>query len=530
MKVAPDKCRMMSLLSKWQKNKLLSVLIGLGVLSAFYFFAWWFESDRIYHPALLVFLVLAIGYCAVQVFSGWYIFLQAEHIETSEPAAGLTVDVFVPTYDEPLWVVERTLTAVLAMHYPHQTYVLDDGRKAEYRELAKRLGACYISRPTNEDHKAGNINHALAHTNGEFIAIFDVDHVPASSFLDRALGPFRDAKIGFVQVKLEHYNQGESFVAAAADQRNDGFFGAPMLGLNGCDCAQAFGSNCVFRRKALEAIGGYKPGLAEDVDTSIHMHAAGWRSAYVPEALAEGLEPADLDGFFKQQLKWSRGVFDLLFRVYPRLAKCLSLKMNVGYLWRLSCYLAGPMVLLQLLFTILALFLGVETLTVYFAEYLIHQAPFVLISSLIGFWADKRYHTVIHPSLAMPFGGLLLAYGTWPIYTLSFICAIFGVKIPFMATPKQSTGGNSLNLIVPHIITVVLLLAAVAWRLSRGVDYYAAFICAFALMNSVMHGGVFYAAWEGRRIERSRNESNEKDRNGTSQGPPTEQLSSLKHR
>ncbi|MFQ5963180.1 MAG: glycosyltransferase [Candidatus Scalinduaceae bacterium] len=472
-------------------------MVICGVLSSIYYFSWWFEPNRLKSPVFLVFLVVAVIYYLVRVFSVWYIYLHAKLPETVEPPSDLTVDVFIPTYNEPLRLVERTLKAAIAIRYPHHTYLIDDGHKTEYHQLAKSLGAHYLSRPTNEDNKAGNINNALAHSTSEFIAIFDVDHIPAPDFLDRSLGPFSDPKIGFVQVMLSHYNQGESFVADGAAERNDSFFGAPMLGLHGCDNAHAFGSNCILRRKALVSIGGYKPGLSEDLNTSIHLHANGWRSHYVPEVLAQGLEPDDLESFFKQQFKWSSGVFTVLRDIYPRLANRLSMKMNICYLWRLSCYLAGPMVGIHLLFTILVLFQGSEIATSYFVDYLIHGSPFVIMSTIITYFVNKNYRTAPLSHAKIPLCGLFLAYGTWPVYTLSFIYSLFGIKVPFIATPKEAKGGNFLKLIHPQIITVILLIAAIIWRLYQGIDYSCMFIISFALLQVFMHGGIFYAVYEG---------------------------------
>jgi cellulose synthase (UDP-forming) len=482
------------------KKQLLIFFVFCGAISSFYYFAWWFEPNRLKNPIFSVLLVVAVNYYLIRVFSVWYIYLHTKHPETIEPSSDLTVDVFIPTYDEPLWLVERTLKAAIAIRYPHHTYLIDDGHRAEYRQLAKSLGAHYLSRPINEDNKAGNINNALAHSKGEFVAIFDVDHVPRPDFLDRTLGHFRDPKIGFVQVMLNHYNQDEGFVAAAAAERNDGFFGAPMLGLHGCGYTQAFGSNCIFRRKALKSIGGYKPGLAEDLNTSIHLHANGWRSHYVPEVLAQGLEPADLASFFKQQFKWSHGVFTTLRDIYPRLANRLSLKTNICYLWRLSCYLAGPMVAIHILFTILVLFYNSEIANSYFVDYLRHGAPFVIISFLITYFMDKNYRTAPSFPSRMPLQGMFLAYGTWPVYTLSFFCSLFYIKIPFIATPKETQGGNFLKLIIPQIVTVILLILAIIWRLSQGIDYSCFIIIAFALLQGFMHGGIFYAVYENWRM------------------------------
>ncbi|MDR4510037.1 MAG: cellulose synthase catalytic subunit [Candidatus Brocadiaceae bacterium] len=485
---------------KRAKKQLLVLLVIFGAFSSLYYFTWWLEHERIYQPVLLLLLIITVIFCAVQVFFHWYIFLHIKRPEFVETLPGLAVDVYIPTYNEPIWLVERSLSAALAMRYPHETYLIDDGHKAEYRQLAERLGAIYLSRPGNEDYKAGNVNNALAYSSGEFIAIFDVDHAPAEDFLDRALGHFRNENVGFVQVMLSHYNQEESFVGAAAAKRNDGFFGPSMLGLHGCDCVQAFGSNCIFRRKALDSIGGYKSGLAEDLNTSIHLHAKGWRSVYVPEALAKGLEPVDLGSFFKQQFKWSRGVFTILWGIYPRLANHLSLNKNICYLWRLTCFLAGPAVATHILFTILVLFQGSEIATNYFSDYLKHWAPFVIMYSCITFFVDKNY-SIVPASPGFPFGGLLLAYGTWPVYTLSFLYSLFGLKVPFIATPKEAQVGNFLKLIIPQIITVVLLISASVWRLFQGMDFSSIVIVAFALLQILMHSGIFYAVYEGLAFE-----------------------------
>lgn len=486
--------------AKLIRKQILFFLVICGILSMVHYFAWWFELNRVYHPVLLALLVIAVIYYLVQVFPFWYICLHAKRPETIKPKSGLTVDVLIPTYNEPLWLVERILKAAVAIRYPHNTYLIDDGNKTEYRKLAERLGAHYLSRSTNEDNKAGNINNALVHSNGEFVAIFDVDHVPKPNFLDRSLGYFRVPKIGFVQVMLSHYNQDESFVAAAAAERNDGFFGVPMLGLHGCGYTQAFGSNCIFRRKALESIGGYKPGLAEDLHTSIHLHANGWRSYYVPEVLAEGLEPADIASFFKQQFKWSHGVFTVLRDIYPRLVNRLSLTTNICYLWRLSCYLAGPMVGIHILFTILVLFCGSEIATAHFVDYLRHGIPFVIMSSLITYFMGKNFQVVPPSKSGIPLQGLFLAYGTWPVYTLSFIYSLFSIKVPFIATPKEAKAGNFLKLVLPQITTVILLISAITWRLSQGIDYSYTVIIAFALLQILMHGGIFYAVYEGWRM------------------------------
>ncbi len=178
------------------KKQILIFLVICGAISSLYYFSWWFEPNRLKNPVFLVFLFVAVIYYLIRVFSVWYIYLYIKHPETVEAPVDLTVDVFIPTHDEPLWLVERTLKAAIAMRYPHSTYLIDDGRKVEYRKLAEHTRAHSLSRPSNEDNKAGNINNALVHSKGEFVAILDVDHVPKPNFLDRSSGYFRVAKAG----------------------------------------------------------------------------------------------------------------------------------------------------------------------------------------------------------------------------------------------------------------------------------------------------------------------------------------------
>ncbi len=110
-----------------------------------------------------------------------------------------------------------------------------------------------------------------------------------------------------MQVSQGYYNQYRSFTARAAAEQTYTFYGPTQMGMNGYNCSVAIGANCTFRRKALESAGGHGIGLAEDLVTSIRIHAAGWKSVYHPVMVARGLVPEDFGSFCKQQLKWARG-------------------------------------------------------------------------------------------------------------------------------------------------------------------------------------------------------------------------------
>ncbi len=114
-----------------------------------------------------------------------------------------TVDVFVATYNEPLRILKRTLTACTNLDYPVEQlkiYVCDDGDRQEVEKLAKELGILYIRRDDHSHAKAGNLNHAMKCSNGDLILTLDADMIPKSNFLKKTVGYFQKRRVGFVQV------------------------------------------------------------------------------------------------------------------------------------------------------------------------------------------------------------------------------------------------------------------------------------------------------------------------------------------
>jgi len=130
---------------------------------------------------------------------------------TSPPMTSTpTVDIMVTVVHEPLDILNRTLVGCIHQEYPKNrftVYVLDDGHRDEVRELAASLGCAYLRRPDRSLHaKAGNLNHALKQSDGELVALFDVDHVPVTSFLKETVGFFQDQAVAFVQTPHHFYN------------------------------------------------------------------------------------------------------------------------------------------------------------------------------------------------------------------------------------------------------------------------------------------------------------------------------------
>lgn len=236
------------------------------------------------------------------------------------PEALPTVDVYIPTYNEPIEVLEKTITGALFLDYPNlRVWVLDDGRRPWLKDFCEAKGAGYITRPNNAHAKAGNINHALTQTDAEFVAIFDADFIPQRSFLLRTMGFFEDPAIGIVQVPHAFYNHDPMQANLALrktlpdDQRF--FFEAIMPSRDGWDAAFCCGSNSVTRRAALRAVGDALPttSITEDMLLSLAMLKKGYVTRYLCERLAFGLAPESLKAFFVQRQRWARGAMQIMF-------------------------------------------------------------------------------------------------------------------------------------------------------------------------------------------------------------------------
>lgn len=267
--------------------------------------------------------------------------------EAALPEAGHSVDVFIPTINEPLAIIRRTALKAMAMDYAHQTWILDDGRRDEVKALAQTLGCGYITRPDNNHAKAGNLNHALAHTSGEFIAIFDADHAPSQHFLKQTLGYFGDAQVAFVQTPQDFYNL-DSYQHRASLRRGKMwteqslFFRVIQRGKDAWNAAFFCGSCAVIRRSHLEAIGGFATGsITEDLHTSIRLHAAGYRSVYHAESLAYGIAAAQVEPFLRQRIRWGQGAMQVWRQERILTSPRLSWPQKICYLASILTYFEG---------------------------------------------------------------------------------------------------------------------------------------------------------------------------------------------
>ncbi|HWL80901.1 MAG TPA: UDP-forming cellulose synthase catalytic subunit [Roseomonas sp.] len=258
-----------------------------------------------------------------------------------DPEQWPVVDVFIPTYNEPLEVVKPSVFGALAMDWPRDkmnVYILDDGRREEFRKFAEEIGCGYMIRPDNKGAKAGNINHATTKTNGEYIVIFDCDHVATRGFLQFTIGwMLRDRGIGMLQTPHHFYSPDpfERNLASGKRVPNEGllFYGLVQQGNDLWNATFFCGSCAVLRRTALLQVGGVPTEtVTEDCHCSLKMQRLGWRTAYLRVPLAAGLATDRLISHIGQRMRWARGMIQI-FRVdNPLLGPGLKLYQRLCYL------------------------------------------------------------------------------------------------------------------------------------------------------------------------------------------------------
>lgn len=380
------------------------------------------------------------------------------------PAAtpGRRVDVYVCTYDEPAEVVMATLAGCRALTYPHTTYLLDDGRREEMRELAELAGAEYMTRPDNSHAKAGNLNAALPRTGGDLVFVLDADHVPMPDALDALVGYFDDERMAIVQTPHDFFNHDSVQHYVVGRHEQSLFYRVICPGKDRHGAAYWCGSAALISRPALLEIGGVATEtIAEDFHTTIRLQRNGWRTRYHDEVLVQGLAPHDLDGYLLQRDRWARGNL-AVFRLpeSPLRAKTLSPLQRLSFLASLLAYLAPPMRLLLLLTLGLVLWTGELPMKISVAALAALWVPYLLFNLSAGSALARGYMRVpesAHYELL-----------TMEIYTRALRCAVIPGKTAFKVTPKQGRDGGGLDAVRKlHLVLfcTVLLGAGTLMRL-----------------------------------------------------------------
>jgi cellulose synthase (UDP-forming) len=434
------------------------LLVALFVGVSFWYLTW--RLGTLNHEApvfsYLIYGAEIFGFVTalLHVFMCWR--LSDRH--TGPARVERSVDVFVPTYNESIELVRKTMIAALAMKGTHQTWLLDDGRRPEMAALARELGCRYLARADNAHAKAGNLNHALAHSQGELIAIFDADHAPRRDFLARTLGYFDDERVGFVQTPQDFYNL-DSYQHRWRDRRGavwteqSLFFRVIQRGKDMWNAAFFCGSCAVVRRSALDEIGGFATGtVTEDLHTSMRLHARGWKSVYHAQPLAFGLAPESIEPFLGQRVRWGQGAMHVWRKEGILTHKGLSLAQRLNYLASVLTYFDGWQKGIFYIAPVIVLTTGVMPLITSTSDFLLHFVPYCVLT----FWIFEEVGRGYGRSLFIEqYNMARFAAFAWA--TLAWVLP----RMKFSVTAKGMLASKATRYTVPQWLVMVLNFAAI---------------------------------------------------------------------
>lgn len=357
---------------------LVRVLYSIGVISWFgviYGYTLFFFASK------LVFFIVApfIGFLVAYHFLSYAItlfyeqfdlkkhFLLLKHYDirklSSNKSTFPLIDIFLPICGESSEVLQKTFHAVSKLNYPNKkVYVLDDKGIAEHQFLSQEHGFTYLSRE-NKGHmkKAGNLKHGYERSTGDFIIIYDADFAPHPDFINELLPYMCDPLVGIIQSPQYFQTDDEvhsrSWLEYGASHAQEDFYRFIQVARSRLGAPICCGSNAIYRRKALDSIGGtVQIEHSEDAYTGFELLTKGWKVKFVPIILAVGLCPADIHSYFHQQHRWASGSLSLMLSKKFWTSN-ISIAQKLCFISGFMYYLSHPIMILFSFQIFLLLFL-----------------------------------------------------------------------------------------------------------------------------------------------------------------------------
>ncbi len=383
-----------------------------------------------------------------------------------------SVAIFVPTYNEPAFILRRTIIGCQALDYPHkQVYLLDDTRRPEVQTLAAELGCEYMTRPDNRYAKAGNLNHAIAETaasaatKSDLIVVFDADFVPTRNFLARTVGFFQDEQVALVQTPQSFYNPDPIARNLGLEDiltpEEEVFYRQIQPIRDGAGGVICSGTSFVVRRSALEATGGFvTDSLSEDYFTGIRLAAQGYTLLYLDEKLSAGLAADNMSAHATQRLRWARGTLQAFFiEANPLTIPGLSPLQRLAHLEGLLHWFTSISRVGYLIAPLAFSFLGVIPVRATLEELLYFFLPYYVVQLTFFSWLNHHSRSALLSDIY----SLVL---TFPLAFTVIQVMLNPFSKGFSVTPKGTASDRysfNWNLALPLIVLLVLT-AVSLWR------------------------------------------------------------------
>ena len=410
-------------LSKYIETRLIIFFIG-GFLGTRYIY--WRTTNTIIFTDIYDFIPMLLLYFA-EIYS-YIIFIGGLFVNVLPldrdkkqiiPRKFPSVDVLIPTFNEPLEIVKITAIGAKLINYPRDKiniFLLDDGatdarlnsedyetrikaaqRKKEFKKFCLENGINYLTRRDNKNAKSGNINAALPHCTGDLILILDCDHIPTRDILMKTVGFFeKDEKLFLVQTPhfMINANPVEKNLRLFADAppEYEMFYGVIQKGLDFWNSSFFCGSAALLSRKYLMEVGGISgQTITEDAETSLELHSRGLRSVYYSVPLTSGLSPETFRDFINQRIRWAQGMMQLILLKNPLFKAGLKLYQKICYTNSSIFWMFGIARMVFIIAPFLYLFFGLRIYMASVPQVLAFALPFLISSFYISNYLFGKY-------------------------------------------------------------------------------------------------------------------------------------------
>lgn len=405
------------------------------------------------------FLLAEIAYSFALIIWGIMLWAKRHHkpagIEQKTP---FSVDIFICTCKEPFDIISQTIAAAAQIKYENKKiYILDDGNEANIKTLAQKYGCHYFSRPVHNYAKAGNLNYGLTKSNGDLILILDADQVAEPDIIQHIIGYFEIPRIGFVQTQ-QHYSVPQNDPWGNEDIV---FYKAAQAGKDSVNAAISCGSGVMYRRQAIESIGGFSIwNVVEDVHTSMLLHNKGWISVYHDMPYTTGTAPQDILSHTKQRWQWAVDSTRMLFYDNPFKYKGLNLFQKIQYFHFGYNYIAtGVFLPIFFLIPIYGLFTQNFILLAPITTFLCMRIPYLIVHMICNrLLTEWTYNFKVFQAQA----GLFAVFFSALIQVLLHPSSIPKYTVTSKRTQKVSLWLR-LRMTWPHLLIVITTFAAMIY-------------------------------------------------------------------
>ncbi|WP_375779254.1 chitooligosaccharide synthase NodC [Bradyrhizobium sp. ma5] len=237
-----------------------------------------------------------------------------------------SVDVIVPCFNENPNTLSKCLESIASQDYAGKlrVYVVDDG--SANRDVLRSVHNIYANDPRfsitllpkNVGKRKAQIA-AIRSSAGDLVLNVDSDTILATDVVTKLALKMREPEIGAAMGQLIASNRGETWLTKLIDMEywlacNEERAAQARFGAVMCCC----GPCAMYRRSALALLldqyeaqffRGKPSDFGEDRHLTILMLKAGFRTEYVPDAIAATVVPDGLGPYLRQQLRWARSTF-----------------------------------------------------------------------------------------------------------------------------------------------------------------------------------------------------------------------------